>query len=63
MPLFTPTGVDLNMLMPVVADDATPIIKVPLPLRGIGRTFRGLVKSAPTPSFPLGGNQLVSFLM
>ena len=39
VPLSVPVVVDLNMLMPAVADDATPIIKVPLPLRGIGRTL------------------------
>ena len=36
MLLSVPVVADLNMLMHAVADDATPITKVSLPLRGIG---------------------------
>ena len=45
MPLFTPAGVDLNMLMPVVADDAIPITKVLSHVVVSVKHYRGLLKS------------------
>ena len=45
MLLFTPAGVDLNMLMPVVADDAIPIAKVLSHVVVSVKRYRGLLKS------------------
>ena len=45
MLLFRPVVVDLNMLMPAVADDATPIIKVLSHCVVSVERCRGLVKS------------------
>ena len=42
VPLSVPVVDDLNMLMHAVADDATPIIKVSLPLHGIGDVIEDL---------------------
>ena len=42
VPLPVPVVDDLNMLMHAVADDATLIIKVSLPLRGIGDVIEDL---------------------
>ena len=45
MLLFTPAVVDLNMLMPAVADDAIPITKVLSHCVVSVERYRGLVKS------------------